>query len=141
MKRDRQQKLTYRQNRKRTNNKQNAGLVDIAKLVGSDEDDSVNDPYDKGAFSRLIGGRKTEALDLIKFDGRGDFKHRVSNKKILSEMLDWKQLNKIPDRIVITEQISLPMDFDPKELESKNTIYAKNDGEDEEIEFEVEEDK
>ncbi len=140
MKRDRQQKLTYRQNRKRTNNKQNAGLVDIAKLVGSDEDDSVNDPYDKGAFSRLIGGRKTEALDLVKFDGRGDFKHRVSNKKILSEMLDWKRLNKIPDKIVITEQISLPMDFDPKELlESKNIIYAKNDESEEEIEFEVEE--
>jgi hypothetical protein len=137
-----QQKLTYRQDRKRTNNKQNAGLVDIAKLVGSDGDDSVSDPYDKGAFSRLIGGRKTEALDLIKFDGRKDFKHRVSNKKILSEMLDWKRLDKIPDRIIITEQISLPMDFDPKELlESKNIIYAKNDEEDEEIEFEVEEDK
>jgi len=131
MKRDRQQKLTYRQNRKRTNNKQNAGLVDIAKLVGSDEDDTANDPYDKGAFSRLIGGRKTE--------------WRVSNKKILSEMLDWRRVNKIPDKIIIAEQINLPMDFDPKELEEKNIIYEQNDNSEkddqEEIELEFEEDK
>ncbi|MFA5189037.1 MAG: portal protein [Patescibacteria group bacterium] len=127
-KRDRNQKLTYRQNRDRMHNRAKSGLVDITKLVTNDDDDSTNDPYSKGTFSRLIGGYKTESRDLYQTELKKPDKKFCwsnSNRKIFNEISSI--FEKFPNRSVITERTQIELDFDHDDMEE------------DEIEFKIEE--
>lgn len=88
-KQEKNKETEYEKKKKRSKQRNQSGLVDLRNYVNQDGDDSMNDPFNKKTFSRLVRGLESElALKVNKnhlltevIGGVTKFKNKNSDSK------------------------------------------------------------